>query len=179
MCTSWYTWWLAYLSKGGEVGEVKEMFFHCKTVTGRRSRSDLTRRCRVRSFIKRGGVLGLYLPSDRMLVQCCDRTHRWVSLVVTTYGDASNRTRLRRIWRGACPVAFHLTCQFTFVVLWELSVTDLTLGRRGHLCVRSLAWPRGHVCELDYEWRVRSYSTVTTQKFPGNKNHNCKFFFSK
>jgi hypothetical protein len=60
------------VSKGGEVGEVKEVFFHCKTVTGRRSCGDLTRRCRVRSFIKQGGALGLCLLSDQMLVHYCN-----------------------------------------------------------------------------------------------------------
>jgi hypothetical protein len=30
MCTRWYTWWLAHFSKGGEVGEVKEVFFTVK-----------------------------------------------------------------------------------------------------------------------------------------------------
>jgi hypothetical protein len=61
----------------------------------------------------------------------------------------------------ACPVALHLTCQVTFVALWELSITDLMLGHHGHLCVRLLAWPHGRVCELDCDRRIRSCSALS------------------
>jgi hypothetical protein len=135
--------------------------FHCKTVTGHRSRSDLMWWCRVQSFIKWGGALGLCLRGDWTLAHCCDRAHWWASLVVLMYDDVVTFWRAERrkceTERWPRQVTVDRTRQVMVECLRILSGSDRTRGRGRQQRVRSRHVGRQGTRERT-QWRsVRSW----------------------